>query len=72
MPCFGIRPYNFSTKLEDFAQAIMELPCSLLRYAAIIWRALQSIFGTLQLAFLFDAELLVPCHETGYVETINY
>ena len=71
MPYFVIRPYNFSTKLEDFTQVIMELPGSLLRYAAIIWRGLQRNFGTLHLAFLFDAELLVPSNGTGYVETIN-
>jgi len=49
----------------------MELPGSLLHYAAIICRALQRNFGTLHLAFLFDAELLVPSNDTGYVETIN-
>ena len=72
MPYFGIRPYNFSTKLEDFTQVITELPRSLLHYAAIIWRELQRNSGTLLLAFMFDAELLIPSHETGYVQTINY
>ena len=73
MPYLGIRPYNFSTKLGRFTQVIMELAGSLLHYAAIICRGLQRNFGTRHLAFfLFDAALLVPRHETVYVETINY
>jgi len=51
MSYFTVRPYNFSTKLEDITQVIIELPGGLLHYAAIIWCELQRNFGTRHLAF---------------------
>jgi hypothetical protein len=61
LPYFGIRPYNFSTKLEDFIQVIMEFPGSLLRYAFIIWKDFKEILervillSCLAQSFLYSA-----------------